>query len=81
MGSSLTALFYQCGRGLSQGVWPHKSRGRRGLNGEGQQRIFPLGGQHNPLKRLISDKENKGNPSLFLGTIWLELGLAWPGFD
>jgi hypothetical protein len=34
------------------------------------------GGQRNPLKRLNSDKEMQGNPSLFLGKIWLALALA-----
>jgi hypothetical protein len=38
------------------------------------------GGSRNPLKRLISAKEIKGNPSLFLCKIWLELGLAWLDF-
>jgi hypothetical protein len=38
------------------------------------------GGSRNPLKRLISDKEIKGNPSLFLCRIWLELGQAWLDF-
>jgi hypothetical protein len=33
------------------------------------------------LKRLISDKEIQRNPSLFLGKIWLELGLAWPDLE
>jgi hypothetical protein len=33
------------------------------------------------LKRLISDKEIQGKQSIFLGNIWLKLGLAWPGFD
>jgi hypothetical protein len=33
------------------------------------------------LKKLISDKEIQGKQSIFLGNIWLKLGLAWPGFD
>jgi hypothetical protein len=33
------------------------------------------------LKRLISDKGIQGNQSIFLGKMWLELGLAWLGFD
>jgi hypothetical protein len=38
-------------------------------------------GQRNPLKRLVSDKEIQGNPSLFLGKIGPGLGLALLGFD
>jgi hypothetical protein len=51
--------------------------------GEGKERKknFWPGGQDNPLKRLISDKGIQGNQSIFLGRIWLELGLAWLGFD
>jgi hypothetical protein len=41
-----------------------------------KKNFFLARGQHNPLKRLISDKRIQGNPSLFLGKIWLEAGLA-----
>jgi hypothetical protein len=43
--------------------------------------IFSPGGQRNPLKKLDSDKEIKGNQSFFLGKIWSGLGLALLGFD
>jgi hypothetical protein len=43
-----------------------------------EERFFCPGGHDNRLKRLISDEEIKGNPSLFLGIIWLKLGPAWP---
>jgi hypothetical protein len=46
-----------------------------------KQNFFCPGGHDNPLKRLISDKEIQGKQSIFLGNIWLKLGLAWPGFD
>jgi hypothetical protein len=39
------------------------------------QRKKALGGQRKSLKRLDSDKEIQGNPSVFLGFIWL--GLGW----
>jgi hypothetical protein len=40
-----------------------------------EERKKALGGQNKSLKRLVSDKEIKGNPSVFLGFIWL--GLGW----
>src|SRR5271166_4512837 len=45
-----------------------RSRDRRGsanerpAGGEGRQRLLSLRGRHNPLKRLKTAKENKGNP-------------------
>jgi hypothetical protein len=30
---------------------------------------------------VIIAEEIQGNPSLFLGKIWLGLGLVWPSFD
>jgi hypothetical protein len=39
--------------------------------------FFAPGGHDNPLKWLVSDKGIQGNPSLFLGKIWLGIGLAW----
>ncbi len=44
----------------------------------GVKRLFLLGGgQRNPLKRLIPDKEIQGNQSFFRGKILLDL--AWLG--
>ena len=40
-------------------------------------RFFRPSGRGNPLKRLISDKQIKGNPSAFLGIIWLDFALVW----
>jgi hypothetical protein len=48
---------------------------------EGSEESFLARGHDNRLKRLISDKEIQRNPSLFLGKIWLELGLAWPDLE
>jgi hypothetical protein len=39
------------------------------------------GGQRNPLKRLISDMEIKGDQSVFLGKIWPRLCPAWLDFE
>jgi hypothetical protein len=50
----------------------------RPMAGSGAKKDFFAGGHDNRLKRLISDKEIQGNPSLFLGKIWLKLGPAWP---
>jgi hypothetical protein len=36
--------------------------------------------RRNPLRRLIPDKRIQGNPSFFLGKIWLNFGLAWLDF-
>src|SRR5271170_4149507 len=43
-----------------------------------RQNFFCPGGRDNPLKGLISDKRIQGNPSSFLGKIWLDLVLALP---
>jgi hypothetical protein len=40
------------------------------------QKNFCPGGRDNPLKRLVSDKEIKGNPSFFP---WKNLAQAWAG--
>jgi hypothetical protein len=42
-----------------------------------RKRLFCPGSRGNPLKRLISDKGIQGNPSLFLGWIWLDIRPAW----
>jgi hypothetical protein len=39
------------------------------------QKKKALGGQRKSLKRLDSDKRIQGNPSVFLGFVWL--GLGW----
>jgi len=48
---------------------------------EPSKNFFCPRGHHNLLKRLISDKEIQGKQRIFLGKIWLKLGLPWPGFD
>jgi hypothetical protein len=48
---------------------------------ERRENFLCLGGHDNPLKRLKTDKGIQGNQSLFLGKIWLKLGLALLGFD
>jgi hypothetical protein len=62
---------------------PVEARPWRDGFGEGKERekIFGPGGRDNRLKRLISDKGIQGNQSIILGKIWMELGLAWLGFD
>jgi hypothetical protein len=47
----------------------------------GAKNFLCPGGHDKRLKRLIPDKEIKGNPSLFFGKIWSGLGQAWLGFD
>jgi hypothetical protein len=73
----------------NQKLWHHRSVADRSAsktapaNGEERsgKRLFCPRGQRNRLKRLVSDKEIQGNPSLFLGKIWPGLGLALLGFD
>jgi hypothetical protein len=48
---------------------------------EAEKEKMRLGGQRNPLKRLVSDKGIKGNQSLFLGKIWLDNGWPLIGFE
>jgi hypothetical protein len=58
-----------------QQIKPGRRSEGRGGKGAGE-RIFALGGRHNPLKRLNSDKEIQGNPSPFS---WKYLAWAWAG--
>src|ERR1700685_1978693 len=54
-------------------IWPEWPPSGGGKGGKG---FFCPRGQRNPLKRLISDKEIQGNPSLFLCWILLGVGRA-----
>ena len=45
------------------------------------RKMFCVDGRRNRLKRLNPAKAIQGNPSLFLGCVWLGLGWALPGLD
>ncbi|HEY1454662.1 MAG TPA: hypothetical protein VGF57_14475 [Roseiarcus sp.] len=51
------------------------------LGGGEPGRIFSAASRRNPLETLDLDERIQGNPSGFLGKIWLFGGKIWPGFE